>query len=279
MNPDEDTGELETAIAVEDDQSEPDDQEAQEASPEDQTDAPDDDQIEPEEASEPLFTWTIDGQEVPLSKTQTEKALMLDKAFTQKSQAQAEKTRQWDAKVQQDTEVFKGWLEFYQANQPPTPDWAALAEANPADYVRQKARWDTEAAKRTQAQQMHQQIQQQQESVRQEQFVSELYEAFPAWQNKNVMMQEIGEIYVAAKDYGYSQDDVNLILDPRQFQVLKDAADWRKLQAKKSEVQTRVSEVAKKPPLRTVAAPRPGKDLLAELEKNPTMANAMKLDF
>lgn len=276
MNPDEDTGELETAIAVEDDQSEPDDQEAQEASTEDQTDAPDDDQIEPEEASEPLYDVTIDGKEVKLSKSDLEKGFMLNRDYTQKRQADAAQRRDWDAKVQQDTEVFKGWLEFYQANQPPTPDWDAMS---PAQWVDEQRKWSKEAGKRTQAQQMHQQIQQQQESVRQEQFVSELYEAFPAWQNKNVMMQEIGEIYVAAKDYGYSQDDVNLILDPRQFQVLKDAADWRKLQAKKSEVQTRVSEVAKKPPLRTVAAPRPGKDLLAELAKNPTIANAMKLDF
>ena len=262
MNPDEDTVELETTLDATDDQITADDTDAQEASDTEQADAPDDATEDLGEGSEPVYSVTIDGEERQLSKSEIEKSMMLHKAFTQKSQAVAEEKRQWEGAVAKaretlgrEVENVKGWLEFYQANQPQEPDWAALAEANPADYVRQKAKWDAETGKRAQAQQMYQQIRQQEDAVTQERFVSELYTAFPSWQDQTVMVQEVGEIYVAAKDYGFSQDDVNGMMDPRAFKVLKDAAEFRKLQAKKTEIQARVTDTAKKPPVRTVAKP------------------------
>jgi hypothetical protein len=285
MNPDEVTGELETAIATDDDQITA-ETEAQEASEEEQADAPDDETEDLGEGSEPVYSVLIDGEERQLSKSEIEKSMMLHKAFTQKTQGLSEEKRQWESAVAKaretlgrEVENVKGWLEFYQANQPQEPDWATLAETSPADYVRQKAKWDAEAGKRSQAQQMYQQIKQQEEATAQERFVSELYAAFPSWQDQPTMMQEVGEIYVAAKYYGFSQDDVNGMLDTRAFKALKDAAEWRKLQAKKTEVQARVTAVPQKPPVRTNAAPRPGKDMLKELASKPTIANAMKLNF
>ena len=278
MNLEEQAVELETTPDADVDQITADDTEAQEASDAEQADAPDDETEQPIEDSEPADDI--------IEQQLSEKRRQMDKVFTQKSQALAEDKRNWESQVSTARETLgreiqqvKGWLEFYQANQPQEPDWPALAEANPADYVRQKARWDAETGKRTQAQQMYQQIKQQEDAATQERFVSELYAEFPGWQDQTIMMKEVGDIYVTAKDYGFSQDDVNGMLDPRAFKVLKDAAEFRKLQAKTTEIKARVAAVPIKPPVRTIAAQKPGRDMLKDLASKPTIANAMKLDF
>lgn len=259
---------------------------AEEVSEEEQTEPQEGDETEPGEESEPVFSVTIDGEERQLSKSEIEKGLMLHKAFTQKTQGLAEEKRQWDGAVakarealSREVETAKGWLEFYLTNQPQEPDWAAIAEKNPADWVREKAKWDAEAGKRAQAQRVYQEIRQQEAAQQQERFVSSLYAEFPAWQDRAVMMREVGEIYAAAGEYGLSQDDVNQMMDPRAFRVLKDAAAWRKLQGKKTEVQARVTEAPKKPPVRTAAAQSKQGPTLRDLAAKPTMANALKLDF
>lgn len=289
MNPDETIGDLETASAVDDDQQfADDDQDADEAFQEEQADPQDSETEDSGESSEPSYTVTIDGQDRQLSKSELEKSLMLHKAFTQKSQTLAEEKRQWEAGVSKarealgrEVESVKGWLEFYQANQPQEPDWAALAETSPADYVRQKAKWDAEAGKRAQAQQMYQQIRQRDAELQQERFVSDLYTEFPEWRDQSAMVRDLGDIYLAAGQYGYTQDDVHGIMDPRQFKVLQDAAKWRNLQAKKTEVQARVTDAPKKPPLRATAPARSGlaeqiKKLSAEA-KNGSMEAAAEV--
>ncbi|MGL4527899.1 MAG: hypothetical protein ACRCUC_13055 [Aestuariivirga sp.] len=255
MDPDEATDEVLAPDVEENDQTEAED--ADEASDEEQAEPQEGDESEPGGDSEPAYTVTIDGEERKLSRSDIEKGIMLHRAFTQKTQGLAEEKRQWDAAVAQvrqslsrEVESVKGWLEFYQANQPQEPDWAAIAEKNPADWVRQKAKWDADAGKRAQARQHYEAIVKQENEQRQERFVSELYTEFPAWQDKATMMREVGEIYTAAAHYGFSQDDVNQMMDPKAFKVLKDAAAYRALQNKKTEVQARVTEAPRKPPVR-----------------------------
>lgn len=262
---------------------------APEASEEEQADAQEGEQTEPGEESEPAYTVTIDGEERQLSRRDIEKGIMLHKAFTQKTQGLSEEKRQWDANVakarealSREVDTAKGWLEFYLTNQPQEPDWAAIAEKNPADWVREKAKWDAEAGKRAQAQRVYQEIRQQELAQQQEQFVASLYQQFPAWQDQAVMVREVGEIYSAAAEYGLTQDAVNQITDPKAFKILKDAAAWRKLQGKKTEVQARVTEAPKKPPVKAPSAPKSDGDGRAKFAKikSPTIADAAKyLDF
>ena len=283
---DEETGEVLAPSAEEDVQDVTEEEGAEQASDEEQADPQEGDESEPGADSEPAYAVTIDGEERQLSRSEIEKGLMLHKAFTQKTQGLAEEKRQWDAAVAQarqalsrEVETAKGWLEFYLTNQPKEPDWAAIAEKNPADWVREKAKWDAEAGKRREAQGVYQAIRQQEVAQQQEQFVAALRAEFPAWQDQAVMVREVGEIYGAAAEYGLSQDDVNQIMDPRAFKVLKDAAAWRRLQGKKSEVQARVTEAPKKPPAKAPTQPRQSNDARAKFLKEPTIANAAKLDF
>ena len=288
MNPDEETGELETAIATDDDQITADDTDAPEASDEEQADAPDDATEDLGEGSEPVYSVTIDGEERQLSKSEIEKSMMLHKAFTQKSQAQAEKTRQWEAQQQRDIETFsaranqiKQGLEFYQSTQPQEPNWASMArEKGPAAAYQAQLEWNEKQGEFEQAKQVYQQIRQQEDSVANEKFLAEMGNEFPDWAaDDSHAEKELAEIWVTAGAYGFTRDDIIAARNPKVFKILKDAAEWRKLQAKKTEVQARVTDMPKKPPLRTIAAPRPGKDMLKELASKPTIANAMKLDF
>lgn len=284
MTPDEETGELETAIATDDDQITADDTDAPEASEEEQADAPDDATEDLGEGSEPVYSVTIDGEERQLSKSEIEKSIMLHKAFTQKTQGLSEEKRQWEGAVAKaretlgrEVENVKGWLEFYQANQPQEPDWDAMS---PAQYVDEQRKWNKEAGKRAQAQQMYQQIRQQEDAVANDKFLAEMGTEFPDWAaDDSHAEKELAEIWVTAGAYGFTREDIIAAKNPKVFKILKDAAEWRKLQAKKTEVQARVTDMPKKPPLRTIAAPRPGKDMLKELASKPTIANAMKLDF
>ena len=269
---DETNGELpEEAISGDDDQDIVAEEGAEEVSQE-EAEPQEGEETDPGEESEPAYTVTIDGEERQLSKSEIEKGLMLHKAFTQKTQALAEERRQWESAVaqarealQREVEPLKGWLEFYQAQQAQEPDWDTMS---PAEEVLARRQWNKEAAKREQARTIYQQIQQQEMARQQEQFVAALYTEFPTWQDKTVMMREVGEIYTAAGHYGLTQDDVNQMMDPRAFKVLKDAAAYRALQGKKTEVQARVTEAPKKPPIRGQKSMATGLDQrIRDLEK------------
>lgn len=263
MNPDEEAGELETAIATDDAQITA-EADAPEASEPEQAEAPDDETEDLGEGSEPVYSVLIDGEERQLSKSEIEKSMMLHKAFTQKSQALAEKSRQWEAQQNRDIETLsaranqiKQGLEFYQSTQPQEPNWASMArEKGPSAAYQAQLEWNEKKGEFEQAKQVYQQIRQQEDNLANDKFLAEMGNEFPDWAaDDDHAEKELAEIWVTAGAYGFTRDDIVAARNPKVFKVLKDAAEWRKLQAKKTEVQARVTDMPKKPPVRTVAKP------------------------
>ena len=127
-------------------------------------------------------------------------------------------------------------------------DWNTLATSDPFEYVRLQNRSN-------QVQQVLQGIQaKQQEITKKQEAEMSQARAKVAQQSRQVLEEKIpgwsDDLYqtlmkAAVSDYGYKPDEVASWLDPKAFQVLHDAAEYRKLKATKPIVDKRVVNVPK----------------------------------
>lgn len=122
-------------------------------------------------------------------------------------------------------------------------DWNALSDNDPVQAQKLFIQYQNLNTKRTQMgqelQQKHSQLQQQrtqQEQIRLEQARSELLKTFPDWNADRAR-----ELRETAKEYGFSEDELSAVTDPRQVKILADAAAYRKLQAQKANVTQKVA--------------------------------------
>lgn len=112
-------------------------------------------------------------------------------------------------------------------------DWAALSDNDPVEAQKLFFQYNQLQTKRGQMANELGQKQQQMEQAKQ-QHIGQLIQ-----QGKEVLSRDIPgwnenmakEILSSGKDYGYTDLELNSLLDPRAVKVLHDAAQWRKLQA------------------------------------------------
>lgn len=132
-------------------------------------------------------------------------------------------------------------------------DWAQLSDTDPVQAQKLWISYQQLQNKRTQAQtelqQKDYQLQQQRaqhNALRLEQARSDLLKAMPDFNSdKAKVLRDTG------KEYGFSEDELSSVIDPRQIRVLADAAAYRKLQAEKQVV---AKKVTGKPPVVKPAA-------------------------
>ena len=127
-------------------------------------------------------------------------------------------------------------------------DWNTLATSDPFEYVRLQNRSN-------QVQQVLNGIQVKQQEITKKQDAEKgqtlqkvaqqsrqmLEEKIPGWSDD--VYQQL--MKTAVDDYGYKRDEVASWLDPKAFQVLHDAAAYRKMQATKPIIDKRVVNVPK----------------------------------
>lgn len=127
-------------------------------------------------------------------------------------------------------------------------DWNTLATSDPFEYVRLQNRSN-------QVQQVLNGIQVKQQEITKKQDADKgqtlqkvaqqsrqmLEEKIPGWSDD--VYQQL--MKTAVDDYGYKRDEVASWLDPKAFQVLHDAAAYRKMQATKPIIDKRVVNVPK----------------------------------
>lgn len=121
-------------------------------------------------------------------------------------------------------------------------DWNSLSESDPVQTQKLWIQYQQLQNSRTQAlnqlQQKHGHLEQQRALNAQaqlEQARTELLKAFPNW-NADIAK----DIRETGKSYGFSDDDLSSVTDPRMVKVLHDAAQFRKLQAQKGNVKQKV---------------------------------------
>lgn len=182
------------------------------------------------------YDYTKKTQEIAENRKQTEMYAQALKAQEQMLHQQAELQ----------TALFKeiAKVESYgeQITQFEALDWATLTDTDPVQAQKLWIQYQTLQNKRTQAQGELQQkhshlIQQRQQSqaARLEQARTELLKVIPDFNEEKAQA-----IRHAGKEYGFSDDELSSLSDPRQVKVLADAAAYRKLLAEKGKTDKKV---------------------------------------
>lgn len=229
--------------------------------------AVEDDQPEAVEEEE-LADLEIDGRTLKLPKTAAEKLQaerLMQADYTRKTQALAEERKaleeraqltQFQEQVRQaqfekavEVKVIADRLKQYEA-----VDWAMLAQQDPQRAAALQAQWMTDRqaleGKQRELQEAGQKATQL-TAYQQQQTLAKgaevLRTKFPNWGPEMART-----ILDNTKVYGYSEQELSQVTDPRLVEVLHDAMQWKKLQASKS--QTIEKKVATAKPFTQPAA-------------------------
>ena len=156
--------------------------------------------------------------------------------YTKKTQAIAEDKKQLQADqeaAKQDRLRYQQNLEHLvqqqQAQQPQEPDWDALYESDPLEWVKQKENFRSQKERNLELKQEQFRMRQQQEYEQQEQMKThlaqqhqELIDAIPEWQDPAVMQAEKAQIRdYAVNTLGYSAEEISQVYDQRAVRALR----------------------------------------------------------
>lgn len=131
-------------------------------------------------------------------------------------------------------------------------NWEELRQEDPAEYAAKSQDFNRRQqelqhaygqiqAQRNQSVQKHQE--QIQARLRDEQ--SKLLSAIPEWTDQSVAQKEREGIREFAQSLGFTDQDLNSVIDHRQVLILRDAMKYRQLQKSKAEVSKKVSKAPK----------------------------------
>jgi hypothetical protein len=226
-----------------------------------------DDQPEAVEEEE-LADLEVDGRTLKLPKTAAEKLQaerLMQADYTRKTQALAEERKAIEERAQLtqfldqvravqfekavEVKVLNDRLKQYEA-----VDWASLAAQDPQRAAALQAQWmsdrQTMEGKQRELQEAGQKATQM-TAYQQQQMLAKGEEAlrtkFPSWGPETKR-----SIFDNTKSYGYSDQELSQVTDPRLVEVLHDAMQWKKLQASKA--QTIEKKVATAKPFVQTAA-------------------------
>lgn len=222
---------------------------------------------EEEQSDEPQTIRLKRGdEEVEIDLEEAKNLAQMGFDYTKKTQEVAEQRRQveqYAQAVQAQEQQFRQQVEMQQAfiqdlakaeslnsqvQQYEQLDWNMLSDQDPVQAQKLWFQYQNLQGQRTQAyaeiKEKQNQMQQQQEQQYQahlQQAMVKLKEEIPDWSDNKRL-----EIRDAGKSYGFNDQELSSVIDPRMVKVLADAAAWRKLQAEKGNVTNKVSS---KPPV------------------------------
>lgn len=208
-----------------------------------------------EDAPEEFFTVQVDGEAEEWTLDDLKRSasgqgkIQKNMQQTATIRKQAEETYQ---ALQNERTNLQKTLEQYQsrfANDTLTKPSIELLETDPIQYQIDKARYD-EAMEQRQTLGVERQRQAQAQEAQTKQAMSVymaeqaklLAEKIPEFGEPDKANVLKTELVSAGQTYGYTADEISQIVDARAVQVLHDANKWRKLQASKGKVETKVSK-------------------------------------
>ena len=224
---------------------------------EDAESADDDGDEEPTQTRK--FTVKVDGTELEVDESELIRGYQREADYTRKTQAVAEERKaieahksevaaerqRYAASVQQITQFLEST-----APQPPSVD---LLDADPVEFLRQKAAWEDHAQAlytwKAEQQQLTQKQQQEQQQRFQAHVAQEREKALaqiPAWKDTKTAQAEQKAIasYLLEKG-GYTPQEVGSLSDSRALVIARKAYLYDQLQAKRPEVERKVADAPK----------------------------------
>ena len=188
-----------------------------------------------EEPESQYYRVKLDGVEMEVTLDEALSGYQRQQDYTKKTQALADEKKQLQAEVEsarQDRLNYQQSLEklvqFQQSQQPKEPDWDALYEQDPLEWMKRKEDFRTQKEKNLELQQEHFRMQQQSQYEQQEQMKvhlqqehQTLIESIPEWKDPKVMNAEKTQIRDYAVSIGYTPEEISQVYDARAVQALR----------------------------------------------------------
>jgi len=201
-----------------------------------EVEAEEDQQEEAEQEPDKYYRVKLDGEDYEVTLDEALAGYQRQQDYTKKTQAIAEDKKQLQADqeaAKQDRLRYQQNLEHLvqqqQAQQPQEPDWDALYESDPLEWVKQKENFRSQKERNLELKQEQFRMRQQQEYEQQEQMKThlaqqhqELIDAIPEWQDPAVMQAEKAQIRdYAVNTLGYSAEEISQVYDQRAVRALR----------------------------------------------------------
>lgn len=220
---------------------------AEEAETDDEaTEEPEDSDDEQSER-EPMLTVKIDGKEQQITAKEAAAGYMRTQDYTRKTQEVSEQRKQIEAQqqyIQQQAQVYGQLIPALQQQivqlTPQEPDWERLHTEDPLEYLRQKDIWRERNDKLTALQAEQQRLaqeQQAQQAQQRQQILTQgreiLFEKNPQWKDIKRWNADVEKMMATAVAEGFQPEELSNIYDPRTIGILRKAAAYDELMAKK----------------------------------------------
>jgi hypothetical protein len=254
-----DEGASEPATPDVEEQSAPIEQDQPEPEQEEQSESEDADDAQPEETQETFVKVMVNGEEVEISLDEAIKGYQRTSDYTRKTQQLAQERKATEAIKTEATQQRQAYeqavnqaLNLAQQFAPQEPNWDALYQSDPLEFVRQREAWrdrkDQLTALQTEQQRLQQISQQEQlQSVSQhvQNEAQRLMEHVPEWKDEGRAKLEKTAIVEYAKQLGFTPDELNKVYDHRAVLALRKAMLYDKLMSKKGLVDNKVRQAPK----------------------------------
>ena len=205
------------------------------------------------ENNQELFDITINGKTQKVNLDELKEGYSKGSDYTRKTMELSEQRRSIDTEldaISKDKEAVKKMRDDYaqklqvveqNLQTDDNIDWVALAQSDPTDYAIKKAEYDRKKELQSQVQQERQKLAEQQrkeqEQIYQNHIQNErgkLIELMPIFgdeQKAPKIMKDIGEF---AMKQGYTEQEVNMVVDHRAVKTLHDAMKYNQLLERKN---------------------------------------------
>ena len=205
------------------------------------------------ENNQELFDITINGKTQKVNLDELKEGYSKGSDYTRKTMELSEQRRSLDTEldaISKDKEAVKKMRDDYaqklqvveqNLQTDDNIDWVALAQSDPTDYAIKKAEYDRKKELQSQVQQERQKLAEQQrkeqEQIYQNHIQNErgkLIELMPIFgdeQKAPKIMKDIGEF---AMKQGYTEQEVNMVVDHRAVKTLHDAMKYNQLLERKN---------------------------------------------
>jgi len=206
------------------------------------------------ENEETLYEVKVDGEDYKVNLQELKKGYQLEKNYTKKNMELSDKRKDIESLQQNLTKELEAvknsrnqyaeQLEVLSQNlkQEDNIDWDGLYNSDPAEYVKMKAESDKKKEMLQLAQQERQRIQQEQRSEQEKvynDYIAKerqiLAEKLPVYADKEKGVEFTKRLSSFAKESGYSDKEISMMVDHRAILLLADAYRYNQLKKTKLE--------------------------------------------
>jgi hypothetical protein len=198
----------------------------------------------------------IDGQEIEVTEDEAAKGYSRTEDYTRKTQKLADERKAFEAEatgVRAERQRYAQQLaqldQLLTNSAGEEPDWDTLRNQDPAVFAATYAAWDQHqkriASVRTERAKAEAKVANDQAELFKQHLTAEatkLTEAIPEWKDAEKAKAAMNDIASYARTQGYTDDELAAVADHRVFKILRDAALYRKSQAKAPEIEKKIAE-------------------------------------